>query len=97
MKVSIKYQFIFDPTDLWQHAAQFDNDLLSYFRSLGFDAEIVKSENQVSDEIMMYLEKVELVNLTPPQPPANEKTIKQSMADIQKSRGYDGKFKKPNS
>ena len=96
MKVSIRYNFIFDPTDLWQHAFQFDNDLISYFKSLGFDTEIIKSENEASNEIMMYLDKVELINSNPPQSPP-DKTIKQSMANLQKRKGYDGKFKKPNT
>jgi hypothetical protein len=89
MKIYVKYSFIFDPSELWQHISQLNNDMASFFRERGFEMEIVESANQDNSEFMIYLRKI------PELPPlAEEKTPQQILSQIEKKRDYKGKFRK---
>lgn len=91
MKVYLKYSFIFDPAGGWSHSYQFENDLASYLRSCGYEAEFIQS-NTKQGETMIYLDKVE-----PVQVEEKSQTPNQIFAKMTQRRGEDGKFKKPNT
>lgn len=94
MKVYLKYSFIFDPADAWGNIAEFDNDLLSYFRGMGFDAETIRAQNPSDGDIMIYLDKT--IDLAPLDTTSRRQSLPQQMAQQTLKRGFDGKFKKPN-
>ena len=39
--VSLTYQMILDPDETWQHAYQFENDLVSFFGAHGIEATFI--------------------------------------------------------
>jgi len=87
MKVYIKYSFIFDPEDTWAYKEDLDKDLALFFRTKGFDAEIIKSSGDKEQEVMLYISKSEQGV-----PVAKEKTVKQRIAQLRQKRTPEGRF-----
>lgn len=93
MKVFLRYSFIFDPSQTWTNNYNFDNDLASYFRSMGYEAEVVKNGLERGDEVMIYLNRVEESPV--PQAPASTKpqSVAQNLQRLRQGRTPEGKFK----
>ena len=68
MKVYVRYGFIFTPDEVWKHKSEFEGDLGTYFGSKGYDAEIIKSSFEQSEEIMVFLKKKNSVAPLPKPP-----------------------------
>lgn len=95
MKVLIKYNFIFDPSDVWINQAAFDADLGAFFKQRGLKAEVVESVDKECKTV--YIGKDDsagLATATPMEQPS--KSVKQIKADLSQKRGFDGKFEKRN-
>lgn len=95
MKVLIKYNFIFDPSDVWINQNAFDADLGSFFKQRGLKAEVVESKDLDCKTIFLNKDdSAGLATATPMEQPS--KSIKQIKADLSQKRGFDGKFEKRN-
>lgn len=93
MKVYLKYSFIFDPAGAWSTTYQFEDDLASYFRSMGYEAEVVKSSvDKSSIERIIYLDKLQpSFREAKPNPKALD-TMRQHKTTPQEQKFKQGKF-----
>ncbi len=90
MKVFLKYGFLFDPAELWSHRHEFESTLAGMFKSIGIQAEQIRSINEEDNsEIMLFLTRDEMV-----EPEQKERTPKQKLSLMRTKKGHDGKFKK---
>ena len=80
--VFLRYNFMFDAVETWQHLAQFESDLADFFTAHGLEARIVKTlEGQIGDRIMLITKVAEGLEADK----SSEKEIQQKV-DIQKAR-----------
>ena len=98
MKVLVSYDFIFEPAETWAQFSQFDADFASFLSSHGLEAEVVKTTNAPPElgmpfKRVLFIKKKEDNGMPQSAVSPPEKSIKQVKADLQRSRGYDGKFK----
>lgn len=89
----LTYSFIFEPNELWANRYMFEGSLANMFAKNGIEVEQVqtpaKKNGEVEIKVLLLEPKKEIeVNEETQKVPS----IKQIKADLQKKRGYDGKF-----
>ena len=100
MKVYVEYAFIFDPGQLWENMRVANDDLRSFFRQKGFEAEVVESSSEdpakYNNRIMIYLAKID--NPPLPSPPVidKNKTMGQILKPLRQKKDWKGKFVRDN-
>lgn len=55
----LQYSFIFNPDNSWSHVYQFEKDLSDFFRSKGFEAELMKQVEGSSNQKVFLVKKIE--------------------------------------
>lgn len=88
----LKYNFMFDPIETWTNLYQFEADLNEFFASKGMTVEVVKPVEGNGGERIMFIKKKQ--ELVPEQVEVKQKSILQVKADLTRSHGFDGKWRK---
>lgn len=55
--VLLEYNFMFDPSESWQHLWQFEQDLSNFFNAHGFEAQIIKTIEGQSGKRVLFIKK----------------------------------------
>jgi hypothetical protein len=63
----LDYTFMFDPSEVWQHASQFESSLAGYLSDMGFETQIIKPLGYSSGSRIIYITPIP--PLPPPKPP----------------------------
>ena len=59
MKISLKYNFIFDPKEVWSSKEAFSEDLGKYFEEKGYVAEVIDTGIENAFEFTVFLDPKE--------------------------------------
>jgi hypothetical protein len=59
MKVLVNFQFIFSPKEVWGSITMLENDLASFFRKKGLEAEIVNCGVDEPNKRMIIINKAQ--------------------------------------
>lgn len=58
----LEYLFLFDPEKTWQHLSQFESDLGEFFKSKGYEAQIVPTVDSQSSRRILFLTREQLLD-----------------------------------
>jgi len=87
--VYLRYEFVFDPSETWQHLSQLDSDLYSWLKGKGFDAELIETPQNPDNTKMIFIKKSQdIVNPAP-----KMKSVNQQVAQIAPNRDFSGRYK----
>lgn len=89
----LKYSFIFDPAETWAQQYEFDASLAAYLKTLGFEAELVKTGDEKSTDRLLIINKSKEVTSDI----SRERTVKQVVTSLGQRRADTGKFEKTNA
>lgn len=90
----LKYQLVFDPSEVWSDRSQFEEDFVSFLKHRGLEAEIVyindqqNKDNEIGDKIL-FISKIDEVDI--PKEPSSHQKIKKVLTI---KRNFSGKFDK---
>lgn len=59
-KVRLRYEFEFDPSELWSSKSGFDNALIKFFNSQELEAEVITFIGASTDNIICLYKKKEV-------------------------------------
>jgi len=93
--VLLDYMFLFDPANTWQHLYQFEQDLAKFFKSHGFESEIIKNVEGQTSKRLLYIRKKEEIVKEAPKPVGRPQTIKGRIRGLteRKVKAPERKFK----
>lgn len=80
--VLLDYTFMFDPTDTWQHLSQFESDLADAFKSLGFEAQVIKSIGGQPGRRALLIKKIGNKTTTVPRESRPTTTPKEQLQNV---------------
>lgn len=78
----LSYQFMFDPSEVWQQAYQFEQTFAAYLKEFDLQAEIIKPLGFGGQDRIIYITKMPPVEL--PKPKHSNKPAGQQIRDLGK-------------